>query len=95
MQVECFDDLFEGYYGADVYFHTPTHFLPGLQCQWRLDRLRQVEIVLAVGTADPFLDNNRHLRRLLNEKQVGNQLHLWDGRAHRAGAWREMAPLYI
>jgi esterase/lipase superfamily enzyme len=95
MKVECFDDLFEGYYGADVYFHTPTHFLPGLNCQWRLDKLRQVDVVLAVGTADPFLDNNRHLGRLLNEKQVRNQLHIWDGRAHRGGAWREMAPLYI
>jgi esterase/lipase superfamily enzyme len=26
---------------------------------------------------------------------VGHQLHVWDGRAHRAGAWRSMAPLYI
>ena len=30
MKVECFEDLFDGYYGDEIYFHTPTHFLPGL-----------------------------------------------------------------
>ncbi len=95
MQVECFADMFDGYYGDDIYFHTPTHFLPGLDCAWRLEKLRQVEIVLAVGEADPFLENNRYLSRLLEEKSVHHQLHLWDGRAHSAGAWRRMAALYI
>ena len=94
MKVDTFGDLFDGYYSDDIYFHTPTHFLPGLACAWRLEKLRQLEIVLAVGEADPFLDNNRHLSRLLHEKGVDHQLHFWDGRAHRAGVWREMAALY-
>lgn len=95
MQVECFGDLFGGYYDQDIYFHTPTHFLPGLSCDWRLGALRRMDIVLAVGDADPFLDNNRLLGRLLAEKGVGHRLHVWGGRAHRAGAWREMAALYV
>ncbi|MGR9169078.1 esterase family protein [Rhizobium sp. KDH_Rht_773_N] len=95
MKVESFADLFEGYYDETVYFHMPTHFLPGLTAGWRLEKLRQVDIVLTIGNEDPFLDNNRHLSRLLAEKGVGHQLHFWDGRAHRAGAWRRMAPLYI
>ena len=95
MKVDCFSDLFDGYYDDTVYFHTPTHFLPGLDCAWRLEKLRQVDIVLTIGNADPFLDNNRHLSRVLFDKSVGHQLHVWDGRAHRAGAWRKMAALYI
>jgi esterase/lipase superfamily enzyme len=95
LTVESFGDLLEGYYDDAVYFHTPSHFLPGLSGDWRLDRLRQVEIVLTIGNADPFLDNNRHLSRVLAEKGVGHQMHVWDGRAHRAGAWRRMAALYI
>jgi esterase/lipase superfamily enzyme len=95
MKVESFGDLFDGYYDDSVYFHTPTHFLPGLGDDWRLDRLRQLDIVLTIGDADPFHDNNRYLSRLLGEKNVGHQLHVWDGRAHRAGAWRKMAALYI
>lgn len=95
MKVEAFGDLFEGYYDDSVYYHTPTHFLPGLGADWRLDRLREIDIVLTIGDADPFLDNNRYLSRLLGEKNIRHQLHVWDGRAHRAGAWRKMAALYI
>jgi esterase/lipase superfamily enzyme len=95
MKVESFGDLFEGYYADDIYFHTPTHFLPGLDCGWRLEKLRQLDIVLAIGDADPFLDNNFYLSRLLAEKRINHQLHVWDGRAHRARAWREMAALYV
>jgi esterase/lipase superfamily enzyme len=95
MKVESFGDLFDGYYDDTVYFHTPSHFLPGLACDWRLEKLRQIDIVLAIGDADPFLDNNRHLSRLLADKGIDHQLHVWGGRAHRAGAWRRMAALYI
>jgi esterase/lipase superfamily enzyme len=95
MRVECFHDLFDGYYTDDIYFQTPTHFLPGLQSSWQLEHLRQLEVVLVVGDADPFLDNNHHLSTLLAQKGIGHQLHVWDGRAHRAGAWRRMAALYI
>ncbi|MGY5777370.1 esterase family protein [Rhizobium sp. LEGMi135b] len=95
MKVESFADLFDGYYDDDIYFHTPTHFLPGLACEWRLDRLRQIDIVMTIGDADPFFDNNCHLSRLLADKRIDHRLHVWGGRAHRAGAWRRMAPLYL
>ncbi|WP_459464663.1 esterase family protein [Rhizobium sp. No.120] len=95
MKVESFTDLFDGYYDDDIYFHTPTHFLPGLACERHLGSLRQVDIVMAIGDADPFLDNNRHLSQLLADKGIDHRLHVWDGRAHQAGAWRRMAPLYI
>lgn len=95
LKVECFDDLFDGHYDEEIYFHTPSHFLPGLACPWRLDRLRQVDIVLAIGEADPFLGNNRHFSRLLGRKGIHHHLHVWDGRAHNARAWRAMAALYV
>ncbi|WP_137154723.1 alpha/beta hydrolase-fold protein [Rhizobium sp. FKL33] len=95
MKVESFGDLFEGYYDDGVYYLTPSHFLPGLQCAQRLDHLRRMDIVMAVGGEDPFLDNNRHLSRVLEEKGVPHQMQIWDGRAHRGSAWRKMAPLYV
>ncbi|AXA38667.1 hypothetical protein DLJ82_1061 [Rhizobium leguminosarum] len=45
MRVESFGDLFDGYYDDSVYFHMPTHFLPGLGGDWRLDRLRESDII--------------------------------------------------
>ncbi|MBS9478074.1 esterase family protein [Ancylobacter radicis] len=94
-KVECFGDLFEGYYDETIYFHTPLHFLPNLACPWRLEGLRRLDIVMTIGDADPFLDNNRRLSGLLADKGVDHRLHIWNGRAHRAGAWRQMAPLYV
>lgn len=95
LQVECFGDLFDGFYNDDIFYHMPTHFLPGLTDPWRLGMLRQLDIVLTIGDADPFLDNNLHLARLLDAKGIPHRLHIWDGRAHRARAWRKMAALYV
>ena len=95
LRVEHFGDLFDGYYDDEIYYRTPTHFLPGLHNSWQLDRLRRMDIVLTIGRDDPFLDNTLYLSRLLGEKSVQHQVHFWDGRAHRAGAWRQMAALYV
>lgn len=95
LSVEHFGDLLDGHYDQDVYFHTPTHFLPNLDCAWRLDRLRAMDIVLTIGREDPFFDNNRALSQVLGQKQVSHQLHVWEGRAHRGSAWRAMAALYV
>ncbi|OLP59432.1 esterase [Xaviernesmea oryzae] len=94
IEVEHFSNLFSGYYDEDIYFHTPAHFLPNLE-GWRLDLLRQRDIVLTIGAEDPFLENNLHFSQLLSRKGIAHQLHLWEGRAHRAGAWRRMAGIYV
>ncbi len=95
LPVESFGNLFDGYYDDDIYFHTPTHFLPRLSCEWRLNHLRRMDVVLAIGAEDPFLDNNRHLSAILHDKGINHALHIWDGRAHHGRRWREMAPLYV
>ncbi len=93
--VESFRDLFDGYYDDQVYFHAPTHYLPGLQDEGRLAALRAMDLVFAVGREDPFLGNNHQLSAILNAKGIAHRLHEWDGRAHQGGAWRRMAPLYV
>jgi len=95
LNVETFNDLFGGYYDENVYYHTPTHFLPNLGCESRLEHLRRMDIVLVVGSEDPFLGNNRQLSEILAAKDIPHRLHVWDGRAHRGHAWRKMAPIYL
>ena len=95
LSVEVFRDLFDGFYDENVYFHNPSHFLPSLQCEESLEKLRQMDIVLTIGRDDPFLDNNMQMSRVMHEKGIRHALHIWDGRAHRASAWRKMAPLYV
>lgn len=93
--VEWFGSLLDGHYDNEVYFNTPTHFLPGLDCDYRLSRLREMDIILTIGKEDPFRGNNEYLSQILNEKGISHQLHIWDERAHSGYYWRQMARIYI
>lgn len=95
LHVEYFHNLFDGYYDKNIYYHTPTHYLPGLECEWRLRHLRNMDIVFTIGKEDPFLANNHHLSELLQSKGIPHVMHEWGGRAHRASYWRKMAALYL
>ncbi len=95
LPVEHFGDLFDGFYNDDIYFNTPLHFLPGLHEPQRLEALRRLDVVLAVGRDDPFHAQNEHLAHLLREKGSRVALHVWDGRAHSGHSWRRMAALYL
>jgi esterase/lipase superfamily enzyme len=95
LEVESFGNLFSGFYNEDVYFHTPSHFLPGLECEHRIAALRGMDIVFVIGKDDPFLHNNLHMSQLLLAKDIHHDLHLWDERAHSGHYWRKMVRLYL
>lgn len=95
LAVECFHDLLDGFYNDDVYFHTPNHFLPNLECDNHLKHLRAMDIILVIGNQDPFLQNNKHLSSILRQKGINHQLIIWDGRAHSPSYWRRMTTIYI
>jgi esterase/lipase superfamily enzyme len=95
LTVECFHDLLDGFYNDDVYFHTPSHFLPNLECDIHLANLRAMDITIVIGNEDPFVQNNRHLSSILRQKGIGHQFIEWDGRAHSGSYWRRMAAIYI
>jgi esterase/lipase superfamily enzyme len=95
LNIEGFNDLFDGFYNEDIYFHTPSHFLYNLDCPWRLDYLRNMDIILVIGKEDPFLQNNEKLSSILRQKGIDHQLLIWGNRAHSASYWRRMASLYI
>lgn len=95
LAVEHFHNLLEGYYDQNVYFHMPSHYLPNLACETQLNQLRQMDIILAIGKQDPFLQNNREFSQILTCKGIGHAFYEWDGRAHQAYYWRQMARIYI
>jgi esterase/lipase superfamily enzyme len=95
MSIDDFHDRFDGYYDENIYFNTPTHFLPQLDCTSKLEHLRNMDMVFIIGKEDPFLDNNHHLSHILWSKGIWHSMHEWDGRAHRGSYWRKMITLYI
>ncbi len=90
-----FPDLFGGHYDSDIYFHTPNHFLPNLSDDAMIENLRNMQIALAVGKADPFSESNRELSQSLWDKGVWHSLDMWDGEAHCAKDWRQMVKRYF
>lgn len=90
-----FQDLFQGYIDENVYLNTPNRFIPNLADEFYLTQLRRLEITLAVGTQDAFLQDNLFLGQQLESKNITHQLHIWEGEAHNPLAWRHMVDLYL
>jgi esterase/lipase superfamily enzyme len=90
-----FPDLFDGYRDENIYFNMPTQYIVNLTDHTILEQLRNMHITMAVGQEDPFLHNNKYLHWHLLSKQVCNELHIWNGEAHRAIHWQQMVKCYL
>lgn len=90
-EVGSFRDLLDGYYDEDVYFHNPSHFVPNIDDPELLDQIRKMELTIAIGESDQFIENNLQFRDVLHRKGIQPSFHVWSGEAHRARFWCEMA----
>jgi esterase/lipase superfamily enzyme len=95
LEVEHFRNLFDGYYDENIYFHSPSHYLPSLKDEHKLTALRKMDIVFVIGKEDPFLQNNISLSNELWNKGIWHALHQWEERAHRGYYWRRMVKIYL
>jgi esterase/lipase superfamily enzyme len=95
VQIGHYDDLLRGYWDENVYFNMPPQYVPNLNDSTILDRLKKMEIVLAIGQNDVLLESNCILNRRLTEKGIKSYLHVWDEEAHRARFWRQMVNNYL
>jgi esterase/lipase superfamily enzyme len=94
-RVGPFADLFDTYYDQNIYFHTPTHFLPQMNDSTQIEALRRMEIILVVGETDPFRASTEELSGCLWDKGIWNALEIWPGEAHRPRYWRQMVRAYL
>jgi len=89
------DDFTDGYYNDTIYFNNPIAYIPNEHDPNRLEALRNLDIILAVGQDDPFRSNNDHLSKFLWEKDIWHTYCLWDGWAHDWSWWHQMVQMYI
>jgi esterase/lipase superfamily enzyme len=86
----------DSYQDESSYLNLPTYYLPNLNDPWFLERLRSNRFVLATGWDDQCLRQNQDLDRILNEKAIPHQLHVWnDQNAHDWPTWRRMVAEYL
>lgn len=84
-----------GYYDDNCYFNNPPDYLPNLNDNWYLNRIRNMGIVLGTGEWDMCLDENLNLSNILNSKGVHHWLDIRPGTGHDWHWWREMFPKYL
>jgi esterase/lipase superfamily enzyme len=87
--------FFGGYYDSNIYFNTPSHFLPNLNDPNVISALRRMDIILAVGKGDPNIENNRALSAALWVKEIWHAFREWDGWSHDWPYWQKMIRMYI
>jgi esterase/lipase superfamily enzyme len=93
-------DLMEytnGYYDDQVYFNSPSHYLPNLTDHETLERIRNGKIIIATGSGnheDP--EANRRFSDLLHSKSIGHELEIWGNDIHHDWpTWRKMLPHFL
>ena len=90
-----FQDLLSGYHNDFIYFNMPNQYLKNLEDTNLIQQLNKMDIILAIGKEDPFLESNHKLSNILNEKGISHQLFEWDEEAHKACYWRSMVSIYF
>jgi esterase/lipase superfamily enzyme len=84
-----------GYSDQNVYSHNPCDFLKNEHDPARLEALRHIDIILAIGRDDAASSNNEYLSGILWSKDIWHALRIWDGWAHDWPWWKEMIRKYI
>jgi esterase/lipase superfamily enzyme len=77
-------------YDQELYFNSPLDYIPNLHDDWYLSKMRQQDIVLAVGSEDICLGSTRQLSEELWAKAVPNYLDVWGGAWHDWPWWKLM-----
>ncbi len=95
IQLPYFDDLFDGFMNEEIFFNTPSLFVPQLNSLQSIRMLKKLDITIVIGREDAFLENNIQLHEAFEQKGIPHHFYIWDEEAHNARYWREMVKLYF
>jgi esterase/lipase superfamily enzyme len=84
-----------GYSNNDVYFNNPIAFMANEHDPARLEALRHMDIILAIGRDDSSCPSNEEMSSVLWSRDIWHALRIWDGWAHDWPWWKQMIDLYI
>lgn len=85
----------DGYHDENVYFQNPVEYVGNEGDPGRLQALRNLDIILAVGNGDSLYGNNTYFSGLLWRQGIGNALRVWDGWSHDWPYWMRMLRMYV
>jgi esterase/lipase superfamily enzyme len=83
------DQFLDGYWDDLIYYHTPQAYIENMDGEW-LERLRQVEWVVATGERDSLVAQNRAFADLLARQGQRVTAEFWPGVfGHDWPFWKE------
>ncbi len=82
-------------YDDGLYFNSPIDYLPGLNDEWYLSRMRQQEIILGIGSDDICLRPTQQLSEILWSKGIPHWMDVWQGAWHDWPWWKLMVLKYF
>ena len=88
-------EITDGYSDETVYFNNPADFIANEHDAGRLELLKRVQIIIAIGRDDPMRASNEHFSSILWSKSIWHALRIWDGWAHDWQYWHQMIVRYV
>lgn len=88
----------KGFYDDQVYFNSPSHYIPNLQDDWYLQHIRNSRHIHIVTGSGDYEDPQaaRNFSGVLNSKGIPHELDVWGPEfKHDWPTWRAMLPHYI
>jgi esterase/lipase superfamily enzyme len=96
----CYDlsSYTDGYYDEDVYFNSPEHYMPNLNDDNYLTKMRHAQkIIISTGSGNyETPDASRRFSAILDGKSIPHELDVWGhDMPHDWDTWRKMLPYYL
>ena len=85
----------DGFSDINVYSHNPMDFIAHEHDHGRLEAMRRMDIIMAIGRDDTLFGNNQAFTNILWRKGVWPALRIWDGWCHDWPFWQNMILNYI
>lgn len=84
-----------GYYDDNCYFNNPPDYMPNLEDEWYLEKIKKMKIFLSTCEFDYTLEENKKMSDILTSKQIQHQLDIYSTESRDWQGWKKMFYDYI
>ena len=83
------------YYDEYILQCDPISYVRELQDKDKLQKIKEMEIIFAMGKTDPLYPGNQDFTHELWAKDIWHAYRVWEGFAHDWPYWKDMIHLYL
>lgn len=83
------------FYDDDVYYSNPMDFVPNMNKQPLLDKIRDIDFRLVSFEADSRLEDARRMSNVMRMKFIEHDLDIWNGGGEEWELWQQMLKTHV